>query len=312
VLAQLKEDYPDKLRVIYRHFPLLSIHDKAALATQASEAAGAQGAFWEMHDQLYLLQSEWATTTPEGFQNWLLTKATELGLDIDQFVNDLNAETNVEFAQQAWAFGQEIGIRGTPFLLVNGNPYGGPLDYNSLDTIMKLILLEENQFSECPPLTIDPLKEYVATIETEKGDIIIRLFADKAPLAVNSFIFLAREGWFDEVTFHRVLPGFVAQAGDPSGTGFGGPGYAFDNEIDPNIRFDAPGLVGMANAGPGSNGSQFFVTLAPQPDLDGNFTIFGEVLTGLEVAESFSPRNPQPGVSLAPGDKILSVTIEER
>ncbi len=312
MLAQLKQDYPDTLRVVYRHFPLLSIHDKAALATQAAEAAGAQDAFWEMHDQLFLNQREWATTTPEGFQNWLLSKATELGLDIDQFVQDLNAKSNAAFAQDAWATGQEIGLPGTPFLLLNGNPYGGPLDYNSLDTIMKLIQLEERQFSECPPLTIDPLKEYVATITTDKGDIVIRLFADRAPLAVNSFIFLANEGWFDQVTFHRVLPGYVAQAGDPSGTGFGGPGYAFDNEIDPDTLFDAPGVVGMANAGPGSNGSQFFITLSPQPDLDGDFTIFGEVLTGLEVAESLSPRNPQPGVFLAPGDSILSVTIEER
>ncbi len=298
--------------MVYRHFPLLSIHDKAALATQASEAAGAQDAFWEMHDELYLLQREWASITPEEFQEWLINKADELGLDTDQFLRDLTAEANAAFAQETWDFGQEIGLPGTPYLLLNGNPYGGPLDYNSLDTIMKLILLEDRQYSECPPMVIDPLKEYVATIKTGKGDIVIRLLADKAPLAVNSFVFLAREGWFDQVTFHRVLPGFVAQAGDPSGTGFGGPGYAFDNEIDPAIRFDTSGVVGMANAGPGSNGSQFFITLSPQPDLDGNFTIFGEVLTGLEVAESLSPRNPQPGVALAPGDTILSVTIEER
>jgi cyclophilin family peptidyl-prolyl cis-trans isomerase len=161
-------------------------------------------------------------------------------------------------------------------------------------------------------MAIDPLKEYIATIETEIGDIIIQLFADKTPLAVNSFVFLAREGWFNGVPFHRVIPGFVAQAGDPTGTGLGGPGYAFDNEIVPELKFDAPGLVGMANAGPGSNGSQFFITFAPQPGLDGGFTIFGEVLSGLDVAEKLTTRIPEGGGVLPEADLILKVTIEEK
>jgi cyclophilin family peptidyl-prolyl cis-trans isomerase len=140
---------------------------------------------------------------------------------------------------------------------------------------------------------------------------VIELLPEHAPMAVNSFIFLAEEGWFDGVTFHRVLPGFVAQAGDPTGTGFGGPGYAFDIEVSPDLTFDQSGLLAMANAGPSSNGSQFFITYLATPELDGNFTIFGRVIDGMEVAENLTPRNPQQG-ALPPGDVIESVTIEER
>jgi len=106
-------------------------------------------------------------------------------------------------------------------------------------------------------MVIDPLKQYIATIKTEKGDIVVELIPDVAPMTVNSFVFLAGEGWFDNVTFHRVLPGFMAQGGDPSGSGMGGPGYAFKNEISPDLSFDREGLLAMANSGPDTNGSQF-------------------------------------------------------
>jgi cyclophilin family peptidyl-prolyl cis-trans isomerase len=160
-------------------------------------------------------------------------------------------------------------------------------------------------------MTIDPTKQYIATLHTEKGDIVIELAADKAPLAVNSFIFLAHNGWFDNVTFHRVIPGFVAQAGDPSGTGFGTPGYAYKNEIT-DLKFDAPGVVGMANAGADSNGSQFFITYAAASNLDGKFTVFGHVIQGMDVATNLTPRDPSQSGDLPPGDKILSVSIEEK
>jgi cyclophilin family peptidyl-prolyl cis-trans isomerase len=161
-------------------------------------------------------------------------------------------------------------------------------------------------------MTIDPTKEYIATLHTEKGDIIIELYADKAPIAVNNFIFLARHGWYDGVTFHRVISGKIAQAGDPSGTGYGMPGYAFKNEISPNLKFDGPGVLGMANAGADSNGSQFFITYSAQPTLDGKYTIFGKVIQGMDVASSLTPRDPSKSGDLPPGDKILSVTIEEK
>ena len=312
MLTQLKADFPDDLQVAYRHFPLLSIHDKAALATQAAEAAGLQGEFWAMHDLLYQTLPEWNGIPVEDYPEWLTEQAESLGLDVEQFNADLVSAEIASLPQEAWEFGPEAEIQGTPFLLINDTPYGGPLDRGNLNAIINLILIEDQQFAECPPLEIDSLKDYVATLETEKGDITLRLFPEQAPLAVNNFIFLARQGWYDGVTFHRVLPGVVAQAGDPSGTGFGSPGYAFDNEIDAVLKFDRPGVLGMANAGPGSNGSQFFIALSPQSQWDGSYTIFGEVIAGMEVVEALNPRNPQRGIGQPPGDLIQRVMIEER
>jgi len=165
-----------------------------------------------------------------------------------------------------------------------------------------------------PPMTIDVEKTYFATIETEKGDIRIQLFPDIAPETVNSFVFLAREGFYDGLTFHRVIPGFVAQAGDPSGTGTGGPGYTLPDEF--SDRPFKEGSVGMAKTQqPNSAGSQFFICLKPQGDspgcsrLTGSYTLFGEVVAGMDVAESLTPRDPATATS--PGDRIITVTIEE-
>ena len=158
---------------------------------------------------------------------------------------------------------------------------------------------------------IDPLKAYTATIETEKGDIFIELFPDVAPQTVNSFVFLAQAGWFDDAPFHRVLPGFMAQGGDPTGTGLGGPGYAFANETSDDLIFDRAGLVAMANSGPDTNGSQFFITYGPAEHLNGGYTIFGEVLEGMDVLESLTPRDPSQGGVLPTGDTIITITIVE-
>lgn len=312
MLAQLVETHPDDVRVVYRHFPLLSIHDKAALATQASEAAGRQDQFWVMHDLLFERQAEWSEMSVVEFETWLAEQAGALGLDLDQFKSDLKDPELATLAQKAWDDGVAAGLPGTPFLLINGRYYQGPRDITSLESIIKLIQMEDRQFTECPPMTVDPKKEYTATIQTEKGDIVVRLFPDVAAMAVNSFIFLAQNGWFDGVTFHRVIPDFVAQTGDPSGSGMGGPGYTFSNEISPNLKFEREGLLGMANAGPDSNGSQWFITLGPAPHLDGGYTIFGEVISGMEVAQSLTPRDPQQNPGAPPGDQIVTVTVEEK
>jgi cyclophilin family peptidyl-prolyl cis-trans isomerase len=234
-----------------------------------------------------------------------------LELDSEQFEVDLNSESIVLFAQETWEFGQAIGLPGTPFYVLNGSPYNGPLDEFSIQSIIQLQELEDIQFSECPPVIIDPLRSYIATIQTEKGDIVLELFPDVAPLAVNSFVFLAKNGWFDGVIFHRVLPGFVAQAGDPTGTGLGGPGYAFKNETIPELVFDREGLLAMANAGPDSNGSQFFITYGPAEHLNGGYTIFGEVISGMDVVKDLTPRDSSNDTDLPLGDQILTITIEE-
>jgi len=311
VLAKLQTTYPDDVRIVYRHFPL-NFHQNAALAAQGAEAAGLQGKFWEMHDLLFERRAEWVDLTVDEFKEWLVERAGDLGLETDQFAKDLNSEALVTLAREAFEKNAAIGMPGTPFLVVNGDPYNGPLDFANLAATVEMTRMEEKQFTGCPPMTLDPKKQYYATLHTQKGDIVIELYADKAPLAVNSFIFLARQGWFDGVTFHRVIKGFVAQAGDPSGTGFGGPGYAFSNEISPELTFDGPGVVSMANAGPDSNGSQFFITYTATPKLNGGYTIFGHVITGMDVVEQLTPRDPSQSMDLPPGDKILSITIEEK
>ena len=168
----------------------------------------------------------------------------------------------------------------------------------------------KKQYNAAPPLQIDLKKQYSATVKMEKGEeFVIHLYADKAPLTVNSFVFLAHEGFFDGVTFHRVLEDFMAQGGDPGGTGAGGPGYQFVNE-DSDLKFDQAGIVAMANAGRNTNGSQFFITFGPTPHLNGGYTIFGQVIKGMPVVRNLRRRDPgqRPDFS---GDAIKTILIEE-
>jgi cyclophilin family peptidyl-prolyl cis-trans isomerase len=159
-----------------------------------------------------------------------------------------------------------------------------------------------------PEMKIDPEKQYRAVLHTEKGDISIALRPDIAPITVNNFVFLARERFYDGVRFHRVIPGFVAQAGDPTGTGSGGPGYQFQDELN-DLAFEQ-GVIGMANAGPGTNGSQFYLMLGDAPHLTGNYTAFGQIDQGLDVMLSLRPRDPDS--DREPGDVIHSVEILEQ
>jgi cyclophilin family peptidyl-prolyl cis-trans isomerase len=160
-----------------------------------------------------------------------------------------------------------------------------------------------------PELAIDPAKRYTATIATDSGDIVVELFADKAPQTVNNFVFLAREGFYDGVTFHRVIPGFMAQGGDPTGSGRGGPGYRFEDEFHADLRHDGPGVLSMANAGPGTNGSQFFITHGPTPHLDDRHTVFGRVVEGMDVVLDIPERDPMK--AREPGLAMNTVTIVE-
>ncbi len=313
-MARLEKDYPKDLRVIYRNFPLIKIHDKSALAARAAASAAEQGKFWEMHDLIFSKQADWTSLSVDQFKDWLIANIAGLGLDKAKFTSALTSAKNVKLVQDSYDNAMQTGIPGTPFLIINGQiwPNNVPMNYSNITAVIKLTELEKKQFASCPQMSIDLKKKYSATLHTNKGDIAIQLFADKAPVAVNSFIFLARNGWFNNVIFHRVVPGFVAQSGDPSGSGFGSPGYAFDNEISPGLKFDKAGVVGMANAGAGSNGSQFFITYGPAPSLSGSYTIFGQVTAGMDVAEKLTPRDPSSGGDLPAGDVIQSVTIEEK
>jgi cyclophilin family peptidyl-prolyl cis-trans isomerase len=165
------------------------------------------------------------------------------------------------------------------------------------------------QWNKPPEMEIDPAKKYKARMETDKGTMVFELFADKAPKTVNNFVFLSRQGFYDGIIFHRVIADFMAQGGDPTGRGSGGPGYRFADEFNASLKHDKPGTLSMANAGPGTNGSQFFITHVATPWLDGKHTVFGRVVEGMDVLMSIPPRDP--GRPEYPGVKILSVTIEE-
>jgi cyclophilin family peptidyl-prolyl cis-trans isomerase len=161
-----------------------------------------------------------------------------------------------------------------------------------------------------PSGNLDTTKAYLARFHTERGDFSVELHADRAPLTVENFVNLARSGFYDGTTFHRVIGGFMAQGGDPTGTGRGGPGYQFGDEFHPTLRHDGPGVLSMANAGPGTNGSQFFITYGATPHLDGKHSVFGHVVEGMEVVRSLRERDP--GRDPNPGDRIDSIEIEER
>jgi peptidyl-prolyl cis-trans isomerase B (cyclophilin B) len=167
------------------------------------------------------------------------------------------------------------------------------------------------QYASPPAMTINPENRYIATFQTERGDIVVELFADRAPQTVNNFVFLARNGFYDDTTFHRVLDSFMAQGGDPTGTGSGGPGYRFADEFHPELRHDKPGILSMANAGPNTNGSQFFLTHVPTPHLDDRHAVFGEVIGGLDVLMSLRTRDPSRNPSFE-GDALRTIVIEEQ
>lgn len=299
-IRQVQAAHPQEVRLIVRYLPDAG-YEKSGLAIQAAEAAHQQGKFWEMYDLLFTRQPEWYAMAPEEFPAWVGEQAAGLGLDAAQFESDFDGEAAAAVVRQAQEAAANLAYV-PPLLYINSTtPYSGMADAGSLDVMVRLAMLEARKFHACPPWTLDPARQYIVTLHTLKGDAVLQLFPEKAPMAVNNFIFLARSGWYDGIPFHRAEPGFVIQTGDPSGTGYGNPGYYFTTEAAPGLTFDRPGLVGMSNTGADTNGSQFFITYAAQPELNGQFTIFGEVLSGLDVL-----------ASLSAGDLLVSVEVEER
>lgn len=299
-LERVRAAHPEEVRLIVRYLPDARF-DKSVLAMQAAEAAHQQGKFWEMYHLLFTKQSEWYNMEPDAFPAWAREQAAGLGLDAAQFETDFSGETVAARLAQSLQAASAVAFYPPLLFINNTEPYSGLADAASLDMMVRLAILEGRKFHACPPWSIAPFRQYVVTLHTARGDAVLQLFPEKAPLAVNNFVFLARSGWYDNVPFYRVEPGFVAQTGDPSGTGYGHPGYYFATEAAAGLTFDRPGLVGMANAGVGTNGSQFFITFAADHSLDGQFTIFGEVLSGMDVLQSLSA-----------GDLLLGVKVEER
>jgi cyclophilin family peptidyl-prolyl cis-trans isomerase len=165
------------------------------------------------------------------------------------------------------------------------------------------------QWNKPPDFILDLKKKYTATLSTDIGDIILELFAEKTPFTVNNFVFLAREEFYNGTIFHRVISGFMVQGGDPSGTGRGGPGYRFADEFHLSLKHDKPGILSMANAGPGTNGSQFFITHVPTPHLNNKHSVFGQVVSGFDVILSIPERDPMKVTS--PAVRLNQVLIQE-
>jgi len=210
---------------------------------------------------------------------------------------------------------QLVGLAVAVLIVVAGvayfsRPSTSTLDYGDATACERFADIPVAQQYSAPPQAIDTNKQYFASVKMENGgEFVIQLYPDKAPITVNSFIFLACKGYFDGVTFHRVLEGFMAQGGDPTGTGLGGPGYQFVNE-DSDLTFDKVGVVAMANAGRDTNGSQFFITFGPQEFLNGGYTIFGQVVEGMDVVNGLTRRDPDQMPTFT-GDAMESVTITE-
>ncbi|MEN9563090.1 MAG: hypothetical protein RIR73_1334 [Chloroflexota bacterium] len=187
---------------------------------------------------------------------------------------------------------------------------GSTVEQNSLVCEQFADIPVAEQYDSAPPMMVDASTSYFANVEMENGgQFKIELYADKAPITVNSFVFLSCKGFFDGVTFHRVLEGFMAQGGDPTGTGMGGPGYQFVNE-DSDLTFDKAGVVAMANSGRDTNGSQFFITFDAADFLNGGYTIFGQVVEGIDVVNGITRRDPDQNPNFE-GDKIKSIVISE-
>lgn len=312
VLRQLHQAHSSDVRLVFRAYPLIPIHDKASLAVQAALAAGEQGAFWPMHDLFFARQSEWMGLTPEQFVGWLNRAAMELGLDASAFEDALVQKRFEPLANQAFLEGYSSGVPGTPVVYLNGVLFSANLSAISLEAVVRLELLRQRQFDTIPPLVIDPSSRIRSRLVFDVGEMHLELYPSSAPQAVNSFVFLAQHAWYDNSPVYRVLPGVLIEMGDPTGTGLGGPGYLFRTEVDPSLTFDEPGAVALRTTGPDANGSQFFITLKPLPELNGTHTIFGRVLGGLDWASRLPARDPLSDLLTPPAATLLQVIIHSQ
>jgi cyclophilin family peptidyl-prolyl cis-trans isomerase len=310
----LTDRYGDQLRFVYRHLPLVSIHDKAIITAEATEAAAAQGKFWEMHDLLYEEQQEWNGLSEEDLVDKLIEYAGELELDTERFEEELAEHIYRDQIMADYEAYQEYGQMATPTYVVNKilyptQEFGG---FGRLEAFLALVLMQDDMYDSPPSQVIESGKDYTAIIKTTKGDITVELFADQVPTNVNSFAFLAKEGWYDGLDFFYVDHEQVALSGDPTNSGAGLPyaGYYCTDETVSDYSFDEVGLLALYTPAANRNSSSFFITYAPQPDFTGNFTIIGRISEGMDVAESLT--QTQPGPDQLEPDAVETIVIEEK
>ena len=296
VLQAFVDEYPN-VRVVYRHFPL-DFHQHAGITAEASEAAAAEGKFWEMHDLLFDRTAQWSQLPDEEVRATLSEYAAELGLDVEAFDAALDDGTYRDKVQAHYEESRVLNLPGTPSFLFNGVlfPAEMGLSFRGMEAFMTMLQnKDEIFFDAAPEMTVDIGGTYEAILRTSKGDIRVNLLPESAPAAVNSFMFLSSEQWYDGSDFFFVRDNFVAVTGDPTNTTVGYPGYyCVGEELG---VFDRAGLVGML-----SNG-QFFVTLGMDAaQLDSQFALIGQVTEGLDVLDELSrvvvgdPSSPVPDV----------------
>lgn len=262
-LIETQAAHPESIRYVYRHFPL-NFHEKAPMGAYAADAAGRQGFFFEAEHYLYSTQNEWTDLESlDAFDAWLKENfpANIEGLDEEVWLKDyadeeLRANIDGKF-DEIIATGL---VGGTPTIFVNFNQLEGGYDEATLLNYAKFFEMQKNITAECPKLAVDGDHEYRAILDTTAGELVMDLFAEDTPNAVSAFIALANEGWYDGLNFHRIVPDFVAQTGDPSATGFGTAGFSFANEVNTSVSYGDAGLVGFANSGKDTNSAQFFIT----------------------------------------------------
>ncbi len=309
VLAELRAIHLQDLQVIFRPYPLWPIHDKALIAAQAAEAAGAQGQFWAMHDLLFGTFAEWIGLSPEEFRQWLEQAAPRLPLDSQAFAQAMQAGTYQDAVLQDFEAAFASGLTSVPTVFLNQNLVPMQPSLANLEALLRLTHAEAQGLPQGPPALADPTQVYRAVLQTSLGPIEIELDSAAAPQAVGSFIYLAELGWYDGTIFQRVVPGVLAETGDPTHTGLAGPAYRYADEIDGELSFAEAGRVAMQTEGPDSNGANYFINLQPLPELDGTRTIFGRVVSGLEVLQRLPARDPLTDLLLPAPLVIERVTI---
>ena len=309
---QIRTLHPEDVRLVFRHFPLLPIHDKADLAGTAAEIGAQEDHFWELHDILFERQQEWVDLDREGFAEWLIAVASELELDPELFLIELSSGKYQAAMSTAYQTGIEAGIPGTPFIFMNGVWYRLNPTAINLEASIRLELLKTKQYVEPPQIELTEGTLYFAHIELDQGEIIVQLFPELAPATLASFIFLAEQGWYDEIGFHTVQPNSLVESGDPTGTGLGGPGYLLLDEISDTLSFDEIGMLAMSSSGPNTNGSRFFINLTPLPHLNGSRTIVGHVISGLELIMGLNERDPLDDLFKPYELVIQAIRIERR
>jgi len=319
LLTELHEHYPDDVRLVFRHF---LFQDKSFLAAQALEAAEKQGKFEEFKNYMFDRKTKysenpehanlpddafWGSVTEDGFDEWLEEHIVELELEPTQFFKDMYSSEIVDKVQTDSDSARSLGFGGTPTWFING--YEWPQDqqrsFDNLSFFIQLIKNQEKEYAACAPTVTQSDKNYSATISTTKGDIIVDLFIDIAPVTVNSFVFLAQEGWYDGLPF--ITTNEFALTGDPSDTGYGGPGYAYLDELSTDHSMTDVGKLATFNLGPGINGSTFFINKTGLEGQQGR-PIFGEVTDGMDVVNALELRENLFNPVI---DRILTVSIHE-